>query len=427
VNGCLVSGMLTPTTKSAFTYPKSLSQDILSLVPGYKILTTQEIFNLKGLKHFLDELIDTEKKRTQVMSHLLQKHPWDLGMIHFQSVDVLQHAVFWYLDPENPLYNPKKHELIKNFYRIIDESIGELLAQLPASTTTIVMSDHGSIPVRKMIHLNVLLSQRGWLSIQRQNFKYRSMQAIAATLRDLDILNSHRLVLGRKRRRVRERITEGSLIDWRKTKAFVINGWTYGNIYINLKGREKAGIVSEADYEELRKNIIEALYELKDPEGNGVVEHVYKNEELYLGQFCKDAPDLIVQPKAGYEFSSTIFQRKSVFKELKPRRGHLGNHGLNGIFAFNGDALHADTLKGIRDNRAHIVDLFPTILYMLGLKIPDYTDGTILEWLFDSTYLEENPPRYTKMEELKRTQNGNVFEEKEKREVEKRLKDLGYL
>lgn len=427
VNGCLVSGMLTPSTKSTFTYPESLSKEIFARVPGYKIITTQEIFNLKGIKHFLDELKDTERKRTQVMKYLIQRHPWHLGMIHYQSVDVLQHALFWYLDPENSLYDPQKHALIKDFFRVLDNCIGELLTLLPPSTQIIVMSDHGSIPVRKMIHLNVLLSQHGWLNVHKRDFKHKFMQSSAAFILGLDKFNIHRLVLGRKRRKVRERIIEGSLIDWSRTKAFVINGWTYGNIHINLKGREKAGIIPIEEYEELRNDIIKALYELKDSDGIGVVKRVYTKEELYRGPFRKDAPDIIVEPKTGYEFSSSIFQRKSVFKELKPRRGHLGNHSLEGIFAFHGDVIRSDKSKGKKVNKAHIVDLFPTILYMQGLKIPDYTDGKILEWLFDPEYSKKNPPRYKKMKEMKTTRNGDIYQEKDKKEIEKRLKDLGYL
>jgi arylsulfatase A-like enzyme len=61
-----------------------------------------------------------------------------------------------------------------------------------------------------------------------------------------------------------------------------------------------------------------------------------------------------------------------------------GDHRKEGILVAAGDSIR----KGARVDGASIVDVTPTILYLLGLPVGDDMDGRVIEALFDTP-----PPR----------------------------------
>jgi predicted AlkP superfamily phosphohydrolase/phosphomutase len=78
-----------------------------------------------------------------------------------------------------------------------------------------------------------------------------------------------------------------------------------GDVYLNVKGREKNGIVEPgAPYEALRAELVSRLTALTDPaNGERAVSRVFKREEVYRRFNPKLIPDLIVTNTAGYRVS----------------------------------------------------------------------------------------------------------------------------
>jgi predicted AlkP superfamily phosphohydrolase/phosphomutase len=147
----------------------------------------------------------------------------------------------------------------------------------------------------------------------------------------------------------------------------------FGNIFINLKGREPDGIINQGkEYEDTVHSLIDCLLQLKDPDdGNQIVTKIYRSEELYYGPYVEDAPDLILimrnyryMTRGGYEFRGN-----SLFS--KPKINHSGNHRINGIAFFYGPNIK----KGGKIADIHIIDLMPTILSIMDIPIPDDVDG----------------------------------------------------
>lgn len=424
VKGCMVTGLLTPSVKSGFTYPPELAKEILKIEKDYTIVTTQEVFNRSTLKDFVTALITTERKRTKVMLHLMKKFDWEAAMIHFQSTDPLQHAVFWYLDKENPRFTPEKYEVLQMLYREIDNDIKEILNSVPRQTLKIVLSDHGFEPVYTTIHMNNLLLHLGLLHLKEKGLSGKKILPLLKVLR-----------------RIQKRLTGGplpvlrtsaqrakiQLIDWSRTKAFMLTGWLYGLIYLNCVGREREGIVSPGkDYESLRESIMEKMSSLIDPKtGKKVIRKIHKREDLFHGRFFDRAPDLIIVPEEGYEFNqSFIATPEEIFKTNVIKKDHTGIHNQDGIIILNGNELEQ---KNFIEN-INIVDIFPVILYYMGIDIPDYADGKVLSDLFSESFLKDNPIRYTSASEsLDGKQKSQAFSEKDIEMIEKRLKDLGYM
>ena len=209
----------------------------------------------------------------------------------------------------------------------------------------------------------------------------------------------------------------------------MLNGWVYGNIYINMRGREPLGIVEPGlEYEALRDELTALLMDLRDPaNGEPVVEAVFKREEIFDGPFMDYAPDLTVVPRRGYEFSSSVFQQSDeVFRANQLRRDHTGSHSLDGICLFAGPRVNRDlVLEGAR-----LVDMFPTLLAAMAIPIPSYSDGRVLTEAFQPQALSEMRIRYREAmlpfasEGDRRAQ---VYSEEEVENVEERLRGLGYL
>jgi predicted AlkP superfamily phosphohydrolase/phosphomutase len=219
-------------------------------------------------------------------------------------------------------------------------------------------------------------------------------------------------------------------IDWTNSRAYAVGN--YGNISINVRGREPLGTVDPGkEYESLREEIITRLAELKDPDsGEPILDKVYKREELYSGPYMEEAPDIIVLWKdfAYYTRQSVADEEVSLF-EPPGKFGsrtieHSACHRLNGILIMNGKPL----LEG-KTVEANIIDLAPTILYTMGLPVPEDMDGRVLTEAFSSTHLESRPVRHVASDKMSSRKEApkSVYSPDEEEATRQRLRDLGYI
>jgi predicted AlkP superfamily phosphohydrolase/phosphomutase len=207
-------------------------------------------------------------------------------------------------------------------------------------------------------------------------------------------------------------------IDWQKTQAyFYLTGWFWG-IRINLKGREPNGIVQPKEYDEVRNRIMEAMkLTVDEEEGIRVIERVYRREDIYSGAYTKDAPDIIFTLNPDYYISDRI--GNDIFRK---RRDRGGFHRWDGMFILHGPGIK----KGERITGPHIMDVAPTILYLLGLPIPEGFDGKVLTGALEPDVLKAYPIR---TEDISLEVEGTdfVMTKTEEEEVRKSLRGLGYL
>ena len=223
------------------------------------------------------------------------------------------------------------------------------MAAVDDRTTLIVLSDHGFCSFRKAVNLNTWLARNGYMSL-------KSVRRVRD--RNLDDL------FGR-----------GPFwpnVQWRQTRAYALG---LGDIYVNLKGRERFGVVAPGrEYESLRDEIVQKLEGLRDPEtGARVILKVSKREEVYHGEYFDQAPDLIVGFNEGYRVSwqTALGGIPSAVIE-ENRRKWSGDHcsvfpGLiPGIFLSN---------RAISGDAPHIMDIAPTVLDLFDLPIPHEVDG----------------------------------------------------
>jgi len=170
-------------------------------------------------------------------------------------------------------------------------------------------------------------------------------------------------------------------IDWTRTSAFANFSDLHGYIRINRLGRERAGIVAPEEYEALRDRTIAGLSTFVDADtGKPIVEEARRIEEVYpSGAMLEHLPDIVVRwmPTAAAAHRSVTSPQ---FGDLdwptlgRHPQGRSGNHRDQGFLIAAGPDIAADDApKG-----AHILDLAPTALALLGLEAPEHMQGISL-------------------------------------------------
>lgn len=209
-------------------------------------------------------------------------------------------------------------------------------------------------------------------------------------------------------------------VDWSRTKAFSVGN--FGQVYLNVKGQRLEGSVSETDYVALQEEIIKTAKKLRDPQdGSQVVPVVYKREEVFHGISADRLPDLVLHTdRAKYvSFGHADFGSNKI---IEPSTGQTGHHHMLGIVGIDGPGVR----EGAQLNGSSLLDLAPTILYYLGLAVPNYMDGRVLDEAFTEAFQADNPLRRQEIDLTDGWNDEGVSDEEEALVMEK-LRDLGYV
>jgi predicted AlkP superfamily phosphohydrolase/phosphomutase len=191
----------------------------------------------------------------------------------------------------------------------------------------------------------------------------------------------------------------------------------YGQLWINLIGREPKGTVSPGEeYNEVREALIKGITEklIDNESGQPVVERIYKKEELFNGEHFFKMPDLIVTLKQEYGFSN--LNNEPVFDEsaICIKKTKTYTHGTGIIIGKN-------IRKGLERKDLAITSIVPSILYCMGCTIPSWLDGKVEEQIFNEDFISVSPPKYDHDE------GSAVLSEQDENLIKDRLRGLGYL
>jgi len=437
VNGFLVSGILTPRHKmKESTYPPSLYEVLtneldefrFNIEPGYIGIGETEDLLLRDLYHTLDNQL-------KATIYLMNKCYWDFFFVVFMGTDNIQHFFWKYMDPKHPQYNAQDSEKygqeIQKYYQKLDGVVGDLIDHAGERTMVIILSDHGFGPKYREILINNWLLNEGLLKtrkavlIKELILKLGLRKTVSNLIIRSGLIKIVNLLSRNLLRKIIRSLSPIGNIDWSKTRAYSL---TEGTIYINLKGRQPNGIVEAGEeYETLRDKIIRGLLKVKDPlSGDYVVEEVVKKEELYSGPHLKEAPDLVAIANNGRCQPFITDDRNVVLTPLDSNRTPLdrwsGTHRRIGIATFSGDNIVKNKMVD-----ADIVDIAPTILYLLGLPIPSDIDGKVLENIIDPSYLAKNPIKYLREPKEPIETRKEILSEEDEEKMRERLVALGYL
>jgi predicted AlkP superfamily phosphohydrolase/phosphomutase len=394
INGYMISGFDTPVTTRAdtsFVYPASFAADV-ERHGGFPFADFQEFSIGRGWhERALASLLDGIERKGRLAEDLLSRQAWDCFMLLMGESDTVAHH-FWALhDSKSPRFDPELAQRLGNpirlVYQALDRLLGRLMTRHPEASV-LIASDHGFGGVgNTALYLNRFLNERGWLQWGPGSSSARLAGRLrAAALRAVpERLQARcfRMADGRLASRLESGVRFGG-IDWSRTSAFSEELNYAPSIWLNLCGRDQAGVVPATEYEHICAAITEDLLAWRDPTyGSPVVRHVWRRADVYHGEQTELAPDLILDLSQPDGYSYLCLQSGGqIGASLTPidpsqcggkLRGMSGSHRSDGLFLLKGDGVRPGEVVG-----ACITDMAPTILYMCGLQPPTDWDGRAL-------------------------------------------------
>lgn len=424
LNGAMITGMLTPGLKAEFTYPPELKTTLLDAVPDYQIdvdvqHSQPNTSNLEAIRRFLDKALAVTHTRGKAIHWLLDREQPDLAVLVFELPDRLQHILWRYIEhlplPAQGLDGATViRDKLLACYQALDEEIGRLVDRLPPKAYLGFLSDHGFGPWDTNVHLSDWLAQQGWSTYDRGRIgRWEVLRRVGSRFK--------RQIPSALKRRTLKTFSLLRTLDWSQTQAYA-GLPTEDGVFINLRGREPFGIVEQADYEPLRADIIEALREWRDPRNDQpIIKAIYRREELYTGPFVAHAPDILFELQRSYRVSD-LTGRGALFSDVSQEP--WGFHEQEGIWAMSGPGIE----PGLKVDGAHIMDVMPTLLYSLGLPVPDDVDGRVLLEIYSPAWQADHPLHSQHAPEADTdAQASHPFSAEEEALIKERLKGLGYL
>ncbi len=425
VNGFLISGRF-----KAGGFPKELTDKIMK-DHDYRLYSARPS-KISYVKKSIES-------RFKMAESIFKEHEWDLGMLGFEQIDSIQHNLLLE-DPEG----------INSLYKVTDECLRKFVDGLGNDVTVILYSDHGFKIFPKRFYGSRWLVKKGFLKLKsKESIKILQSELKKKKISILKNMSGNvfgfvfkYLIFNTKERlrilfpnlkypkflRSFARFAQVNIsneekpVMYEESIAFMASQTmsNFGGIYINSKGKYSNGIVDPEEYDKVREKIIQELYDEVDPETNKkIVKEVFRREDVVHGPFSEDCPDIFFKCDDVYYVSESMFNvaKGEIFENLP-----IANHERAGIFGSIGK-----NIGNSRDMKLDIVDIMPTILYSLGLSIPNGLDGNVRTEIFDDNYLKNN--KVTNIEfktEIPRTESDQLTEN-DKKEISQKLKDLGYV
>lgn len=426
-NGIIVGGRTTP--KGTLIYPEHLQGDVRQLFPqGYEHhidLLSLAVDGKISEKVLLSKLLVHTEHQTRLTEYLMKTQPWDLCYVMFDATDIGQHVFWRYLDDKHPNYDATAPGMLKQaiaaLYRKVDESIGRLLQAAPKDTDVMVLSDHGFSPLYATVNLNAFLVRAGYTTPMLPMHRYNPRRALRGI--------SSRLRRFQSNDQKQRPIYKSLKIKWKKTSMYA-HGYM-GNLFVNLRGREPHGCISQRDYEKIVQGVIEDLHKWENPiTGDPMVRAVHRSPASITLQHCpRGVPDLVIEwfdyKYAGIHPGSYY----SDFEEGSPGFSHnllrSADHTLEGILVCAGP--HFESLSGnVEGYKLSICDMAPLIMALMEMPLPDHFDGAVPPGLLHS---EVGHKIFHRRQSKRRDASvlQTDYSDDEQSEIADRLRGLGYL
>jgi predicted AlkP superfamily phosphohydrolase/phosphomutase len=436
VNGIVVTGMMTPP-QAAFTYPEDLAE-------RYPALNDYVIdVNTEGRQHsvniddlfiaapgaYIDQIDEMRKHRTGVALEMLRGEPWQLFTLVYTGLDRLCHMMWQDLhalatgSDETPVRFADK---LAGYVRNLDQDLGTIFDAVDEHTHIVMMSDHGFGPrAGKRFYLNAWLRQAGLLEVRDEGkiqsrpgywlMRLKDGRFSAGIARRLARALPTRL-RGRLRKQVNA--SQNALIDWEKTRAQTVT------MAGSVAGIQLAQDLDDSEREAIMDRLQKELRAVVDPQtGARVVQNVVCREELYTGRHVGEFPDLILFADEQYEVIDTLIDHGTVAPTILSAMilsARTGDHRPDGMVVLHGPHIQPGRLE----ERWCIPDASASILYLLGVPLPEDLDGRVVGEAIEAAYLDRNPVQYAPTGQ-RVERRGTVDTDQEA--VMARLRGLGYI
>jgi predicted AlkP superfamily phosphohydrolase/phosphomutase len=338
---------------SPFSYPKAFSSQIADELGGlYKTVGWDHdtsALNAEVIDEgaFLADLNATENQSRQMLMQRLSHDDWQLLIWVSTATDRAAHMFYRLMDKEHPRYDAalaaKYGDTVQKEYERMDATVALVLPKLRPDDTLLILSDHGFHGYRRGLHVNQWLRQAGLL-----------------TLKDGATSSEHDFFVD---------------VDWSQTKAYALGT---GQVYLNRRGREPQGIVSDADAPAVLQEIKRGLLALRDEAHKDaqVVHEAYLGSDIYRGGRASDGPDLQIAFAENYRTSweTALGGIPEGLLADNPKKWS-GDHAASDVKDTDGILI---SNRPLASSTPGIVDFAPTALRFFGQPVAGQYSG---HWL----------------------------------------------
>lgn len=331
---------------------QEITQNIGPMVDFVDNWPAQLIYEEEDKDTFMEEAMDSLEWHKKAAGFVMNKYQPDAFIQDTYTPNQMLESRWWhrYIDKNHPDYaGPEKEKQawgdILKMYQGIDAILGEAMKNADDKTLIVFSSDHGIMPLYKQVRLNNLFAQKGWLKFT-----------------------------------IDEKTGEPA-IDWKNTKAIYMK---MAHVYVSPDGlagdwRRASG----EEYDKLRDEVIQAISELQDDNGKKPLIHAAKWEDApkYFELPTDRVGDIVLEVEPGYQWQEEVTKDLQLFTKplasgYKQAINPDNNKGMWTPFVMMGPGVK----KGYQlENPISHVDQMPTILNLLGIKIPEYVQGRVLE------------------------------------------------
>ena len=353
--------------------------------------------------------------RAKICCDLLKQEDWDLFIAGFGETHTLGHDLYNLSQPDHPLFAhtnqiDRHGDPMLKGYQQIDRAIGEIMTAAPDNANILLFAVHGmganhtdllsmmllpevmyrlnypgkaalgrgdlNKPAPPVITKNI---RGGWSAeVWRQAYEANPLRKFWETWTHKKFLRGSKHGLLSPYPLLEDNVELGWMPAvwysplWSEMKAFALPAYADGHIRINLRGREKDGIVALEAYDAVCDEIIDVLSCLRDGRtGKLLVKDVIRTRKSPLDRDPKlPDPDLVV---VWHTIATDLVDSPDLGRIGPITYNRPGGHREHGFLMATGDRISNSRLQSGR-----AVDVGATILDLMGAKVPDYFDGKSL-------------------------------------------------
>lgn len=368
---------LTPPT----AYPRE-ELEWISKEIGTEPITIEQ-GGLQGIDSLLklrDEMIGSARRQAALCERLMAREPWDFSIVALGAAHRAGHklwdrsSVASVTDEQGAEYD----RALRDVYVACDETVGRIVSAAGPDTTVLCFALHGMETNRSRFDLVPEMLERVLAEGEPDGRQSRARSRLGGLRSSVPV---------EWRSAVKQRLPPGwqdhlskfwrgvDDKDWSRTPAFPLMGDLQALVQINLRGREKEGIVEPGkEYDELCERIAEGLLTFKDVDtGQRAVQDIGFGLELYPdSRYEVGIPDLVIRwPETPAKtLRAVVSERFGTVDWPSPGRpldGRSGHHGPQGWVIAVGEHIEAGRDLG----SVSAYDFNATIHDLMGVPQPD--------------------------------------------------------
>lgn len=332
------------------------------------------------------QLLEAPRRCADAAAFLLEREAFDLVWLTLPTSHLAGH---WFLNParlpQDEFDDAIKGDLntaLTDAYVAVDQAIGRILEALPADADIMVCSPSGMEQNSSRTHLlpgmlDAVLSEKRLEEPATKRGSGNSLWRLrAAVPRSLRAWVARAL----PDRLTLELIARLDMrgMDWSRTQAFMVPSGDCGYVRLNLKGRERDGVVNQEEIPALVERITSGLKTFRDPDGEPTIKNVeLTTVNLHTNILEHPFPDLIIHWNKRLPTYLAGVHSPAFGEVPSPGwgSGRTGEH-CDGAWAL---ILPGSSPLKSPTRPPHIVDIAATVCEVLGVDSEGLAGQSLLE------------------------------------------------